>query len=154
MCSCGIGLSDRYPARHGHQKGRIEVLHAGLIYHWHGNNEKVWIWIQHKAGSGINIKPESGFSIKSVFVFRKGLNLDPQTLTGYLWKNVPCRQSSYLTLGIHLVCNRVGDSVRLAHLRHQALVLLRQLSLDSVQLRLCGVITSSSFIFLYIFSAG
>ncbi len=63
----------------------------------------------------------------------------------YLWKNVACWQSSYLALSIHLVCNRVGDPVRLAHLRHQALVLLRQLSLDSVQLRLCNVITN----FLY-----
>jgi hypothetical protein len=31
ISDCVIGSSDPDPARHGPQKGRIEVLHAGLI---------------------------------------------------------------------------------------------------------------------------
>ena len=44
----------------------------------------------------------------------------------------------YLALCVHLVSDGVGDPVRLAHLRHQALVLPGQLSLYGVQLRLCA----------------
>jgi hypothetical protein len=111
LCSdCSTRSSDLDPAWHGHKKGRIEVQHAFSIRHFQikmfifqlkisslfgqknsglgpqkslaWKHKKVWIWIQHEPGYGISIKPESEY-IKSKSKYRKGLNLEPHTLTGY-----------------------------------------------------------------------